>query len=121
MRFIPILIGRLLLTFALLCAIMASGFAHTVSRTNVPQELSDYIALGGAVADICGEADNSTGASGAKCEACRLIGAAVLPPATCQNAYRLRDTSVKLRFVATQFRYSQSLDPARLSRAPPQV
>ncbi|MEP1943888.1 MAG: hypothetical protein ABJJ03_12370 [Sulfitobacter sp.] len=60
-------------------AMLSLPFAHRVGAAPITPEVSQYLALGGALSDICGETD--TQAAGG-CESCRIVGAMLLPPAT---------------------------------------
>lgn len=82
-------------------------------------ELAIYVAAGGSLADICGGSDEQGSAYGQKCEACRLIGA-VLVPRNCHGVPLLiSDQTRVLTFVAKRLHHTRQLDPTRLTRAPP--
>jgi hypothetical protein len=121
MTLVPSTFFKLLTSFALIVAMAASGFAHTGSRAALTPELMAYVAAGGSLADICGAPIEQDGAQGQKCEACRLMGAAILPR-TCHGIpVVLSDQTRKFAFVAKRLHHARPLDPSHLTRAPPQA
>lgn len=108
-------------SLALILAIAAIGFAHSNARKALSPELAAYVAEGGSLADICGGTDKQNSAHGQKCEACRLIGAALMP----RNCYGVpllvSDQTRILTFVAKRLHRARPLDPTRLTRAPPKA
>lgn len=112
--------AKVLAVCALIVAMAGSGFAHKVERSELSPDLAAYVAAGGLLIDICGTG-GQTEAGGVKCDACRLIGAAVVPLDTGLGPVVLTAPARKMAFVAKRLRNSQGLDPARLTRAPPQA
>jgi hypothetical protein len=109
------------MSFALIFALVGAGFAHTSMQPAMSPELAEFVAAGGSLADICGSSGEQDGARGAKCEACRLMNASLIPR-NCHAAPLTYTTQTRvLAFVAIQLHNKQPLDPARLTRAPPQA
>jgi len=105
--------------FALIIAMAAAAFAHSGGRPAMTPEIAQYLAAGGSFSDICGSLEDPDGAQGQKCEACRIMGAALVPN-TCNTApVVLTQHGRTLRFIAQLVHNSRPLDPARLTRAPP--
>ncbi|KIN64564.1 hypothetical protein Z946_3456 [Sulfitobacter noctilucicola] len=98
-----------------------SAFAHTGARPALSPELEAYVAAGGTLAELCGTAGEQDGTQGQKCEACRLIGAALLPRDAHGVPVARCDQTRILTFVAKRLHNSRPLDPARQTRAPPQA
>ena len=121
MRAVPASLFRLFATIALITAMVVSAFAHTGARPSLSPELTAYVAAGGLLADICGSSEEQDGAQGQKCEACRLVGAAILPRDCYGIPLVLTDQTRVLSFVAKRLLYAHPIDPARLTRAPPQA
>lgn len=121
MRFHLNLLSRFFTTFTLIVAFAASGFAHSTIQTEMTPELAAYVANGGSLAELCGTSGRPDQRALAKCEACRLINAAILPTA---DLGVLDCSTVKTRnylFIAQCAHNACPLDPARLTRAPPQA
>jgi len=59
-------------------ALLSLPFAHRVGAAPISPQMSQYLALGGVLSDICGDAD--THPSGG-CESCRIVGSMLLSPA----------------------------------------
>ena len=114
-------IFKVFATFAVVAAMGLSGFAHTVPRTDVSPELAAYLAAGGSVADLCHDIGEDHSDRHAPCDACRLIAAALIPRPCEGPAITLSlRTRVQAR-VSESLRQARSLDPVRMTRAPPQV
>lgn len=116
-----ITICKFLTAIALMFALVSSGFAHTGYRSAMSADLAAYVAAGGALNDICGGSGEQNSTVGQKCEACRLIGAALVPRACVAVPMILTDQTRVLSFVAKRLHHDRPLDPTRLTRAPPQV
>lgn len=112
---------RFLTSCALIIALAASGFAHASPRMAFSADLLAYVAAGGSLDDLCGTAGEQDGARTQKCEACRLVGVAILPRDCHGIPVRLSDQTFKLSFVAKRLHQTRPLDPSRLTRAPPQT
>lgn len=110
------LIG-IVLTLVLGVALVASTFAH---RMPAPQDtaLAAYVLAGGDLDDLC-DAGSGKSLTQTDCDACRLVGAAVLPPP--EPGF----VAVERAFAATVLIPSRSVaaraprDPALGNRAPP--
>lgn len=113
------LFSRFFTSCALIIALAASGFAHASPRMASSPELLAYVAAGGSLDDLCGTVGEQDGAQTQKCEACRLIGAVVLPRDCHGVPILLSDQALKLSFVAKRVNHTRPLDPSRLTRAPP--
>jgi hypothetical protein len=112
---------KFFISFALIFAMAASGFAHSSARKALSPELAAYVAAGGSLADICGRSDEQDKANGQRCEVCRLIGA-VIVPRNCHGApLSVSDHTRIFAFVAKRLHRTHPLDPTRLTRAPPKV
>ncbi|TKA97729.1 hypothetical protein FAZ78_04605 [Cereibacter changlensis] len=106
-----------LLTLALGVAVLFSGFAHKMPALQ-DGDLAAFVLAGGDPSDIC-DTGGDMEMDGAGCDACRLVGAAVLPdPAMTMVA-------VERVFAATVLIPSETRaaraprDPALGERAPP--
>lgn len=108
-------------TLSLVVALLAVGFAHKSTTSGLSPELEAYVAQGGSLADICGERGGKDPIVPVGCEACRLSDSLSLG-GTCSALPPLTLTQTKsAHFIAKLLRHSQSPDPARLTRAPPQA
>ncbi len=105
---------------ALAIALISIGFAHRAAPTGITPELVAYVAAGGELSDICGIADGENLPVGLDCEACRLADNIVQSRIGCLAHTELAETLV-LAFVAKRISERNDLDPARLTRAPPQA
>lgn len=118
----PSILCKLITSFALIIAMAASGLAHAgVRPPALSPDLAEYVLAGGSLADICGYAGEQEGAQGQKCEACRLIGAALIPRICHGVPIVLSDQTRVLTFAAKRLHQQHPLDPARQTRAPPQA
>lgn len=57
-------------------ALLSLPFAHRTQAAPTTPELASFLAMGGTLADICGDAGEMTPLG---CEACRIVGATLLP------------------------------------------
>ncbi len=121
MRSLAVTFFRFYLLFAVTVALVAVGFAHRTAQPPLSPELAAYVAIGGAIDDICGAVDGEENATIVDCEACRLTDATSLPHRFCIALTKRNHKTVVLGFVARKIADSRGLDPARLVRAPPQV
>ncbi|MEM8871140.1 MAG: hypothetical protein AAGE38_12120 [Pseudomonadota bacterium] len=108
-------------TFALVIALFTSGFAHTIDRAQPSPEYSAFLAAGGSLADICDAMGDGEGGGVLECEACRVIGSAVLPTVASELLLSGDQRAQKQRVVAEQWHRTRRLDHGCLSRAPPQA
>ncbi len=113
-------VPRFCAIFALAVAVIASAFAHSHVKAPLAPELAEYVAMGGSLEDICGHAGEGN-ATGQKCEACRLLGAAIVPRNIHEIPNSVLLSTCRMSFVAKRLQETRPLDPARLTRAPPQV
>lgn len=74
-----LLFRKILTPCALMIALAASGSAHASPRMAFSADLLAYVAAGCSLDDLCGTAGEQDGARTQKCEACRLVGAQILP------------------------------------------
>ncbi|WP_298256266.1 hypothetical protein [uncultured Litoreibacter sp.] len=119
MRFQLSIFGRLLTTLALIIAFASSGFTHNNGQSPQSPELALYLANGGVLSDICGANGDPNQPHLVKCETCRLNASMIdVGHSSCLPEVVTGQTR-KLSFVAKLLRNSTSLDPNRLSRAPP--
>ncbi|RBW45291.1 hypothetical protein DS901_03450 [Loktanella sp. D2R18] len=105
----------------LLLALGAAGLSGPVKQPAMTDDVIAYLAAGGSFSDLCGDTTDPSKASGGHCPACHLIAVAVLPAVVTGTPKILEDDYVRLTTVAQNVRNAQALDPARLSRAPPQA
>ena len=112
------LFARFAIAIALGVAMVGSGFAHQVLPVSYDDELRDYVAAGGSLADLCGEAD---AAAGETCNACRLVDHVSSPSAGTAMVGYIDCKVAAQGFVATSLHNPVSIDPTRLTRAPPAV
>lgn len=105
---------------ALAIALTSVGFAHRAATAAITPELAAYIAAGGQLSDICGTPDGENLPASSDCEACRITDNIVQPRMNCVVYTELAEMLV-LAFVAKRIAERNDLDPARLTRAPPQA
>lgn len=98
-------------------ALVSVGFAHR----NMQPELAAYLAAGGSLDDICGSMGGDDIAPSSDCEACRLSDSLIHLPVCDHRIITTTDATFVFGFVAKRLIQSQGLDPARLTRAPPQA
>lgn len=111
--------SKLMVVFALICAMATTSFAHRFVSQSLDPALAAYVAAGGSVEDICGYTEGSSHQNVPSCEACRLVNAAVLPdhdPACIAPFCKL--ALVRVAVQETELR-SARLDLSRAARGPP--
>lgn len=113
--------SKLLITLTLVCGLVSSSFAHTGFRVIPSPEIAAYLAAGGVLADICGNASDQDGTAPQKCEACRLIETVFSSSNDVCMIITLSAEMQAQTFVAKRLRQTLALDAARLSRAPPKA
>ncbi len=113
--------ARLLITLLLAVALVGAGFAHKTRANDLSPELADYLAAGGALADICGALDGQDLPMSQDCEACRLVDTVSLSDALGIRPVVLLPKARVHCFVAKRLRHITGPDPARRTRAPPQA
>lgn len=112
-------LARLLLAFALFSGMATSGFAHRLGAPTLDTGLLAYLDAGGTLADLCGDPDDPLHPSGQVCEACLLVGAAVLPPITDTVTQAALGPALCLTAPDRTENRSFTRDPSRGVRAPP--
>ena len=115
------IVGRLFTTLALMVALVGLGTASPAQHSEMDADLAAYLAAGGTFADLCGGTTDPRKPMHKHCAACHLIAAAVLPPVSYGPPAIIFGDYDVLVAVAQNIRNAQRLDPARLSRAPPQA
>ena len=114
-------LGRLLTTLSLIFAFVSLGFAHEDIPTPMTPELAAFVAAGGSISDICRGDHTPQHGQAVDCEACRITeNFAILQGYPLVAPVRLERVQT-WRFVAQRLSGEQSLDSARLTRAPPYV
>ena len=110
---------RCLSVAAICVGLAATGFAHRGFAAPRNAALTDYLAAGGMIADICGDIRKGKDASAQSCEACRLVGAAVVPE-TCVvlRPLQMRPAAGRIG-VQCVCAPPARLDLSRPTRAPP--
>ncbi len=58
-------------------ALLTVPFAHRAGAAPVTPQMTQFLSIGGNLADICGE---TGGHINAGCESCRIVGAMLIPP-----------------------------------------
>ncbi|WP_299025072.1 hypothetical protein [uncultured Sulfitobacter sp.] len=97
-------------------ALLSLPFAHRAGAAPVTPEMSEYLALGGALSDICGDLGMPIAGG---CESCNIVASASLPAAVYLSGYVLHWTAAQfdnLATVQTPDAAPYALPPAR---APP--
>lgn len=119
MRILNATFARLSLVAALLVALASTGFAHRVIPLDVDDDLLRYLAVGGSLEEICGDASGDH--VGQSCDACRLVDLVTVPFADAKTiSVDPRTVSVLPVFIGLCHSGSAA-DPARPVRAPPVV
>lgn len=111
---------RQLIVIALALALTSIGFAHRVGPSAMTPELAAYLAAGGQLSDLCGTADGEGQPAQSNCEACRISDTATVLGTPCTEVTKPVVTRT-MAFVAKRIAERSDLDPARLTRAPPQA
>jgi hypothetical protein len=108
------------LTIAVLFAMTGIGFAHKVASPDIDESLLAYVQAGGALDDLCGDADFGEG-HGQSCEACRLVDGAVVPAFGVVAVSRIEPSPLETRYGKPFVAFAQTLNPSCPVRAPPVV
>ncbi len=112
--------AKLCLTVAIFVAMASSGFAHRTASQPLDESLIAYVATGGALDDLCGDA--GLGASGGTtCDACRLVDTAMVPPKGTLALTQTRPRFLGSPLNAMPAPINQVANPACPVRAPPVV
>ncbi len=107
----------ILLTLVLGVAVLLSGFAHKMPAAQ-DTALASFVMAGGDLADICNDSGKTHQMPGG-CDACRLVGAAVLAePVLCPVAVE-RVIAATILIPAQTHAARAPRDPALGGRAPP--
>ena len=93
---------RLLVVFALFCALANSGFAHRFVSQPFNPALAAFVNAGGSLDDICGDTEGSSHGNAQTCEACRLVNAAVLLDYASLCTIRFYSSAAILAFAGTE-------------------
>lgn len=72
-------IVRLCVVAVLFAALASTGFAHRLTAAERDPSMIAYLQVGGTLDALCGGLDRSAQGALKSCEACRLVGAAILP------------------------------------------
>ncbi|MFK7765443.1 MAG: hypothetical protein AB8B62_19425 [Roseobacter sp.] len=112
---------RSVLLLAATVSLASVGVAHQTGEPEMSPELAAYVAAGGLLDDICGSSGDPHRGGSVDCEMCRI--ADTLLDLRFEDHANAVDTPKcrAFRFVAKKIVQSCSLDPARLTRAPPQA
>lgn len=110
-------LSGLILTFGLIVALAATGFAHHAPSLSDTSKMA-FVLAGGQASDLCSDADMDDKPS-QDCPACHLVGAAVIP--TVDLPILTAELAFQAKVIAP--RESRALravrDPAHGLRAPP--
>ena len=107
---------RNLMLGALAIALLSLPFAHRAGAEPVSSEMSDYLAVGGSIAELCGE---SVLHPSGGCESCRIVETASLAPPLHIWARTLEPSSQATTLVATQTIPTATYFNRPPARAPP--
>lgn len=108
-----------LITAILTVVLAALGFAHRPAAVLGDAGLAAYVTAGGSIADLC-DADGSTRLhGGTHCDACRLVGAAILPVPYVHYLPGNPRLASAGTFPAPLLRPEFPRDPSRVVRGPP--
>jgi hypothetical protein len=113
--------SKLLVVFALICAMATSGFAHRFVSEPLDPALAAYVAQGGPLADICGPPGGTSHKNTQTCEACRLVNAVILPSFDAVCAIRIGEPSRVQTRQGSENPAIAKLDLTRAARGPPAV
>ena len=102
-------------------ALVATGFAHRAPSPQEPALQSAWLLSGGNWSGLCGEPGSDGQRSHVKCPACKLAGAADLPPAPAAAQGERPRLLAVLAPPAAEVPLRPVLDPAHGSRAPPRA
>jgi hypothetical protein len=119
MRILTATFAKLSLVAALLVALASTDFAHRAIPLDVDDNLMRYLAVGGSLGEICGDASGDH--VGQSCDACRLVDVASVPSASAQALSADWHTGPALPVFVGLCPAGSVADPARPVRAPPVV
>lgn len=116
------LFARITATLFLTLAVVMLGFGHASSaQSSLDPDLSAFIAAGGDLSDICGLPGSGDADGRAECQACRIADSAAIV-ANAASPLCIAEVSTQSRAaIAERVARTRDLDPARLTRAPPQA
>ena len=106
------------LTIAVLFAMTGIGFAHKVASPDIDESLLAYVQAGGALDDLCGDADFGEG-HGQSCEACRLVDGAVVPTFGVVAVSQIDPSQPVTWYCKPIAAFAQTLNPSCPVRGPP--
>lgn len=110
---------RYLTVLALLVAFATAGLSHRAASQLPDPDLVAYVQAGGALSDICGDADGGAHLGASTCEACRLVGVAVLPEWAGISAPAFASRDMAHRPLPRSAMASAGLEFSRTARGPP--
>ncbi len=110
---------RYLTVLALLVAFATAGLSHRAASQLPDPDLVAYVQAGGALSDICGGADGGAHPGASTCEACRLVGVAVLPEWVGISAPAFASRDMAHRPLPRLAKASAGLEFSRTARGPP--
>lgn len=99
-------------------ALFSLPFAHRAGAAPVTAEITQYMALGGSLSDICG---NTAPHMAGGCESCRIVAAMLLPPAANGKSSDLAFTSVRREEAKPAVAIAPTSYASPPVRAPPAV
>ena len=97
------------------------GFAHKTTQTNLSPEMAAFVSAGGSLTDLCGDIGGTEQTGYSDCEACRIADSMIQLRCVDSADYVTLQKTLTFAFVAKRLSQSRGLDPARLTRAPPQT
>ncbi|MFV1599033.1 MULTISPECIES: DUF2946 family protein [unclassified Phaeobacter] len=119
MRFAVHILPRLTMMLALVLAMVGTGFAHRYDRTVHSPDYAAFVAAGGTLSDLCGDSTDPDHGARAKCEACRLTAAALMPSHPETPGLRLVQRPRTRAAVVKPLHRDRPRGPAHRTRAPP--
>jgi hypothetical protein len=99
-------------------ALLSVPFAHRAGATPVPPDMIEYLALGGALEDICGD-DIPLSAGG--CESCRIVASVMLPAPVASLVPTTLSRLVRAHIFVKKLSHLPSLDRTPPVRGPPRL
>lgn len=110
-----------LVVVLVMLSLMAIGFAHQTSRTVQSPDMAGFLAAGGSLSDLCGTPVGDGQTTHVECKACRISDNLITLQSCASFPERITRAVLVYGFVAKRLEQSRGLDPARLTRAPPQA
>ncbi|SOH93975.1 hypothetical protein SAMN06273572_102654 [Monaibacterium marinum] len=113
--------SKLLVVFALICAMASTGYAHRFISSDLDPALQAYVDAGGSLDSICGDVGGHSGQSFQQCDTCHLVGAALLPIAADEAVSCQGRPAAQLSFTDAQVQRPSYPYQSRKPRGPPLV